>query len=283
MKFSVFTVMLPEWDPETAVEKLKNAGYDGVEWRVTNVPEEKKGQQPSFWGNNLCTIELDEVVDRAEEIRDLTASAGLEIPSLAGYGTVDDFETTQTLLDAARIMGAPLVRVGVGGYDPEVGFDALFKKARRDFEKTAEMASRAGVKACLETHMGQIAPSASAARRVLDGLDPGAVGVIYDPGNMVTEGHERTRMGLEILGPYLAHAHAKNGAWVKNENPEPGEHPWSPGHHAALDDGIVDWRQVLADLQAVGYDGYVSFEDFSSERSTEEKVKFNVEYLRSLL
>ena len=40
MKFSVFTVMLPDWDLQTAVTNLAAYGYDGVEWRVTNTRKE---------------------------------------------------------------------------------------------------------------------------------------------------------------------------------------------------------------------------------------------------
>ena len=34
MKFSIFTVMAPAWSPEELVVKLRQFGYDGVEWRV---------------------------------------------------------------------------------------------------------------------------------------------------------------------------------------------------------------------------------------------------------
>lgn len=283
MKFSIFTVMLPEWDPPTAVRKLKEYGYDGVEWRVTNTRPEARAEKPSYWGNNACTIELDTILERAEDIRAMTAEAGLETAALAGYRGVDDQVATEKILEAAKIMGAPLVRAGVPVYDGKVRYDELFAKTRKNYEKMSEKALQAGVKICLETHMNQIASSASAARRLVDGLDPKAVGVIYDPGNMVTEGHEKTEMGLEILGPYLAHVHAKNGAWVRKEDVSAGEHPWTPGFASALDEGFVDWSKVLAALKAFGYDGYISFEDFSSARTTEEKVEFNINYLKSLL
>jgi len=283
MKFSIFTVMLPDWDLATAVAKLKQYGYDGVEWRVTNTRKEVKNDPPSYWGNNHCTVEFDTILDNAKKVWDLTRKAGLKTAALAGYSRADDLEATKVLLDAAKIMHAPLVRVGTPRYDGKIRHDVLFKAARKDYQKTAKLAEKAGVKACLETHMGIITPSASSARRLLDGLDPDAVGVIYDPGNMVTEGHEETKMGLEILGPYLAHVHCKNGAWERKLHTEPGEHPWKPGTATPLDEGIVDWKKVLGCLKAVGYKGYVSFEDFSDSRNTEDKVKFNIGYVKSLL
>ena len=38
MKHSVFTVAMPDYDVREAAKKLKEWGYDGVEWRVTGVP-----------------------------------------------------------------------------------------------------------------------------------------------------------------------------------------------------------------------------------------------------
>jgi sugar phosphate isomerase/epimerase len=89
-------------------------------------------------------------------------------------------------------------------------------------------------------------------------------------------------MGLEILGPYLAHVHCKNTAWIKKPEAQPGEYPWM--HISTkMDEGIVDWRKVLKCLGDFGYKGYVSFEDFSTSAPTEEKVKFNIGYIKSLL
>ncbi len=39
MKFGVFTVSMPDYEPLEALEVLANLGYDGVEWRVTPDPE----------------------------------------------------------------------------------------------------------------------------------------------------------------------------------------------------------------------------------------------------
>jgi len=283
MKFSIFTVMLPDWSPGTALSKLSQYGYDGVEWRVTNTRAEVKNDPLSYWGRNLCTLELDTILDQAHKIREMTDKARLKTAALAGYHRVDDIESTKKMLEAARITGAPLIRVGTPRYDGKTHYDELTKAARKGYEKTVKLAEKAGVKVCLETHMGIITPSASSARRLLDGLNPDAVGVIYDPGNMVTEGYEETKMGLEILGPYLAHVHCKNGSWTKKPDAKPGEHPWTPAIATPLDDGIIDWKKVLADLRAIGYSGYISFEDFSDTRNTEQKVQFNIDYIKSLM
>ena len=48
MRFAVFTVGLPEFTPEEAVAELREIGYDGVEWRVTD-QQPSADDQPGFW------------------------------------------------------------------------------------------------------------------------------------------------------------------------------------------------------------------------------------------
>src|SRR5688572_25026215 len=50
MKLGVFTVGLPDLTPEEAVMELRDAGYDGVEWRVTRVPRRRGARSPHSGG-----------------------------------------------------------------------------------------------------------------------------------------------------------------------------------------------------------------------------------------
>ena len=50
-----------------------------------------------------------------------------------------------------------------------------------------------------------------------------------------------------------------------------------------LNKGSVDFRTFLKVLKKSGYDGYVSFEDFSKEKTTLEKLKFNIGYIREIM
>ena len=55
----MFSVMVPEWDMSTAVKDLAGNGYDGIQWRVTNTDQKLKDAPVSYWGRNLCAVELD--------------------------------------------------------------------------------------------------------------------------------------------------------------------------------------------------------------------------------
>ena len=274
MKLSTFTVMIPDLSPEDAVQELKDAGYDGVEWRVTKVPEDRKDEEPSFWGNNLCTLAPTEA--QAHRARALAESAGLAISNIGAYVSIDDREAVENVVQFARIAGSPHVRVSPGGLEGQP-YTERFQEVKDTLHELEPLAIAEGVKLLIEIHHGTVCPSASSAYRLVRDLSPEAFGVIYDPGNMVQEGFEDYRIGVDLLGPYLAYVHVKNCGY---RHPEKGT--WE-GYWAPLDDGIVDFVELLRVLKRAGYDGWLSMEDFSQSRSSTEALRFNIDYLKDVL
>ena len=273
MKVGVFTVSLPDLTPDEAVREIKDAGYDGVEWRVARVPDEVKGEEPSFWGNNLCTLAPTE--EEAQRARRISEEAGLEIPGLGTYVSVGDLEAADEAMRFAVTAGVPQVRVGAGAPDGRP-YEELFDAAREFLAGVEDLARSHGVKALIEIHHKTICPSASLAQRLVSSFDPGLVGVILDPGNMAQEGFEDYRIGAELLGPYLAHVYIKNSAFERPAGGGVWEPRWAP-----LEDGVVDFGQVFEALEHVGYDGWLVMEDLSGVRPSREALKFNLEFLRS--
>ncbi|WP_077623005.1 sugar phosphate isomerase/epimerase family protein [Sediminibacillus massiliensis] len=282
MKFSVFTVMAPDVTPEELVPLLKESGYDGVEWRFKETPDELRQEQPSFWRNNLCTISPDSSEAELEQLSALTRENGIEVTSVTPYLTSGDLTSTEHVLQVAQKLGASHIRVGVPKYDRSANYNDLFKGAVEYLSEVEQMCKQYNVKGLVETHHLTIAPSAGLAHRLVSPFDPDHIGVLYDPGNMVHEGYENYRMGMELLGPYLAHVHAKNATWHVTEEQEGGTSVWQ-AKWSLLEKGVVDWKQVLLDLKAVGYDGYIGMEDFSGALTTAEALKHNKARLQGLL
>jgi sugar phosphate isomerase/epimerase len=247
MKLGVFTVGLPDLTPEEAVRELRDAGYDGVEWHVTRVPEDARSEEPSFWGNNLCTLAPTE--GEARRARRISEEAGLEVPGLGTYVAVGDLEATAEAMRFAVMAGAPQVRVGAGAPDGR-SYEELFAAAREFLEGVEDLARSHGVKALIEIHHRTICPSASLTHRLVSAFNPDLVGVILDPGNMAQEGFEDYRIGAELLGPYLAHVHIKNSAFERPAGGGVWEPRWAP-----LEDGVVDFGLVFEALEHVGYTG----------------------------
>ncbi|GBF77933.1 hypothetical protein PA598K_06516 [Paenibacillus sp. 598K] len=284
MKLSIFTVATPDMQPEELALKARELGIQAVEWRYKDTPAEVTNEAPSFWGNNLCTLAPSGGAEAIARFKKATEDAGLTTLSLTSYLTTGDLEAVEQTLDAARQMGAAYIRVGVPSYNRTRKFPELFEEARAYLRACEPLCRQYGVKGLIETHHVTIAPSASAAYRLLEGLDPDCLGVLYDPGNMVFEGYENYRMGLEMLGPYLAHVHVKNAGWIKGAEPvgELRETEWA-GSWTAIPDGIVPWRQLIADLRSVGYDGYLGIEDFSGTYGSEQMLREAAHYLKALL
>jgi sugar phosphate isomerase/epimerase len=280
MKYSVFTVCMPEFTVEEAIEKLAEWGYDGVEWRVTNQQPSKDGK-PGFWTGNHCTISLDEVVDRAKEVGRRCRAAGIEVTSIASYLSSDQLKDVERIFEACTRMDTSQARVGVPNYDGSVHYRRLFDKALADYAGVEKLARKYGVRANVEIHMGNITPSASAAYRFVSHFDPAHVGVIHDAGNMVTEGFENYQFGLELLGEYLAEVHVKNAAWSKGKTGPHGLRLWQRSW-TELNEGQVNWAEVMTALKSVGYNGWLSLEDFSTRRPTAEKLPDALRLLKEL-
>jgi sugar phosphate isomerase/epimerase len=277
MRFAVFTVSLPEWTPAQAVAHLRELGYDGIEWRVTDQPPFDEATTPAFWWANRCTWPLASFVDDAPKIRVLSEDAGLAVPNIGAYASCHDIDAVERAMHGAARVGAPSIRVTMPGYDGRAPYLPLRDAARRDFDGVVRAAQRHGVRALIELHMQTIMPSASAAAAFLADFDAAHVGVIHDAGNMVYEGFEAYRMGLEVLGPYLAHVHLKSARWTRDERV--GWH----AEFAPLREGAVDVKALFDALTAVGYDDWVSFEDFSTAQPLLERTRDNLAYAKAAL
>lgn len=278
MKFSVFTASTPDWSPAEAAATLAAQGWDGIEWRIT---DQDAAEEPGFWAGNRATWPLATLARDTPEIARITREAGLEFSGLGGYARCDDSGGVEALLTATAALGARQVRVTV----PPVGqgnYRDAFASARKDFEWVAERAAAHGVRALVELHHRTLTSSASAALRLIDGLDPAHVGVIHDLGNLLIEGQEDHLSAFELLGEYLAHVHVKNVAWRPRPDADADgslrwDHEW-----ATLRSGQADVRGYFEALREFGYDGWVTCEDFSTELPLAERTRDNLAYLRAV-
>ncbi|HIE08482.1 MAG TPA: sugar phosphate isomerase/epimerase [Armatimonadetes bacterium] len=277
LKVAIYTLCLAHHTLEEAVEVAAELGYDGIEFTV-GYPQ-AKWDGKSQWHLSLSNLEAD--TRRAKEALYRTGLEPVCLSTRLGYKEVDDL---RGVFRAAAEMGCPQVRVGTANYKPEPGYWRLLKEAVEGWREVERLAKEFKVKALAEIHMNRIIPSASAAFNFVKHFDSRFVGVIFDPGNMAVEGYENWRMGLDILGEYLAHIHVKNPAPVRGEEGWTWE--WVP-----LDEGVVDWREVIRGLLEVGYEGALSVEDFvrqipgvdDPKRMERERARQDLDFLKGLI
>jgi sugar phosphate isomerase/epimerase len=277
VKFSVFTASTPDWSPAEVVANLAAQGWDGVEWRVT---DQEPAEPPGFWAGNRATWPLTGLEESLPEIARITREAGLEFAGIGAYAQVGDRPNAERVLAATATLGAGRVRLRMPALG-EDAYPALFEQTRADLAWAAGRAAEHDVRILVELHHRSVVSSASAAVRLLDGLDPVRVGVIHDVGNLLHEGHEDFLAGLQMLGPYLAHVHVKNAAWTPDGTRPDGSVAWR-ADWVPLRAGQADLGSYFRALATVGYDGWVTSEDFSTASPLNERTQDNLDHLRDL-
>lgn len=287
MKFGVFTVSMPEYDPAQSVALLKELGYDGVEWRVTEMPDEEPKDVPyamRYWAYNKSTLDVRDIAAQALEAKRLCDEAGLEIFALTTYLPLEEHEKIAEVAKAAKSIGCHRMRAGLVNYNPATSdktYPELIAATRENLKALEPILKENDVKLMLETHHDTLVSSPSASYRMLEGFDPHYYGIILDPGNMVYEGFEDYQKTFELLGDYLAHVHVKNSMLESDGVDEFGAAKWKRSW-MPLKKGMANLKHLFEVMAAMGYDGTVSVEDFSNELSTRDKLADNIAYLHEL-
>ncbi|WBQ01984.1 sugar phosphate isomerase/epimerase family protein [Kribbella sp. CA-293567] len=278
MKFAVFTGSTPDWTPAEAVKTLASQGWHGVEWRITDPVE---AARPTFSAGNRATWPLTGLESRLDEISALTLDTGLEMPALGASVTPRQREDAERMLSAAAVLGVGQVRFRGVHVEKGQSYREAFAAYRGDWEWLEDRARRYGVRALLELHHESLTPSASAARRLVEGLDPRHVGVLHDLGNTVIAGWEEPAHALDLLGEYLAHVHLKNVAFHLAGVENDGTLRWAP-KWVPLREGRAHLPEFFKALAGAGYTGWVTVEDFSTAQPLTERTRANLEYLSGL-
>jgi sugar phosphate isomerase/epimerase len=281
VKFSVTSVSLPDLDVRETCALLQRLGFDGVEWRVRYTSDEARQQGYSFWGAHKTDLSPANLADRADEVSRITADHGLAIAGIASNLRTDEYEEIKRLADGVAKLGDVPIRLGAPqGYNRTTPYPVLYEEAVAAYARAIEILKPYGLRVLIEIHGGTIMVSPALAHRIACHFSPSEIGVIYDVNNMTRDGFETFRLTMELLGPYLQHCHA--GGW----RPTPGERladgtlvwNWEP---CDLQESLLDIPQWMADLQAVGYDRFISIEDFRV-MDHEAKLAPQLAYLKGL-
>jgi len=285
MKYSVFTVSTPEFDFEETARRLSELGYDGVEWRVGDPPPIQPPEHHNFenryWSFNKSTLDINYIERDASIVKELCDHYGLEICSLSANYNPSKFEEVKSIIIAADKIGCRQIRLFGTFYDGTRNYNEMLEDLIEDTKKLIPLSEEFNVKMIFEIHAGFIIPGASSAYRFASHFDPKNVGIIYDAGNLIYEGLENPKMGLEILGPYLSHVHLKNAVWQDKSTDCDGTRYFEPTS-ADMNKGYFDIKKLIQLLKEINYKGFLSTEDFSLTKSTEQKLIDNIKFLRSI-
>jgi len=235
MKLAFSTLGVPGLPLPDVLRLATTHGYHGVELRTH--PEE-----PVHLGLGLA-----ERADVAAEFK----AAGVELLGLAGYVRVaapgdDDPVLTdlRALLELARDLGAPFVRVFPGGGTDQTPEQADATAARR-LGTAAEYAADLGVRILLETHDSH--RTGAAAIRVLGPVGHRQVGSLWDVMHTWLGG-EQPSESYAALSSYLGYVQVKDIASADDTTPLP------------LGAGVLPLTECVEVLSRHGWDGWLCWE-----------------------
>ncbi|GAB2822387.1 sugar phosphate isomerase/epimerase family protein [Streptomyces daliensis] len=207
MRLAFSTLGVPGLPIREVARLAADNGFHGVELRAH--PEE-----PVHPGLGLA-----ERVDVVEEFK----AAGVEILAVAGYARVaapgeDDpvLAEVRSLLELARDLGAPFVRVFPGGGDS--GAEEADATAARRLAKAAPLAADLGVRVLLETHDSH--GTGADAARVVGAVGHASAGVLWDVMH-TWRGGEAPQDTHRVLAPYLGYVQVKDIPSAEDTTPLP--------------------------------------------------------------
>ncbi|MBM4824420.1 MULTISPECIES: sugar phosphate isomerase/epimerase family protein [Streptomyces] len=235
MKFAFSTLGVPGLPLPDVLRLAAEHGYHGVELRAHPEEPVHPGLDPA----------------RRADIAAEFKAAGVEVLGLAGYARVaapgDDEPVVaeiRGLLELARDLGAPYVRVFPGGADGQSAEEADAVAARR-LGTAAEHAADLGVRILLETHDSH--PTGAAAMRVLGLVGHRHVGALWDVMHTWLGGEQPSET-YAALSPYLGYVQVKDIASASDTSP------------LALGAGVLPLAECVEVLSRHGWDGWLCWE-----------------------
>ena len=183
--------------------------------------------------------------DTLNELRGARLRAGTQLVCWAVDTdlTIADADTRRaqlahiaTAIEAARFLGAPLLRITTGGKE---GDSAAVGRAVDTLRSVLPAAMAGGVKLAIENHLG-LSADPHALVEIVTALNSPYVGVCLDLGNF-REGEADE--GIRLLAPYAIHVHAKSNSFGAD-----GE------------ETKINYGAAMQTLRAAGYDGVLSIE-----------------------
>jgi sugar phosphate isomerase/epimerase len=206
-----------------------------------------------------------------KEFKKLVADQGLVISALcADYfkgflnpqTNAEIVRKTKACMDLAADLGTGVITSHIGTI-PEDENAPEWKAGIAAMCEVAEHGKKVGVLMASETGP----ESANLLLKFLKRIPGRTVGVNYDPANLVMGGFDQIG-GVSVLKGYIYHTHAKDGRR-------------SPCKEVPLGEGDVNFPRWVAELDKIGYNGFLTIERESGDDPVGDIVTA-VKFLRTL-
>ncbi len=282
MKLSVYTILMPEFSLEEIGQFLSQTGYDGMELRVLEISPEQKKKGYCFAGDFKNDINPKNLREKVPLVKSVCDKYKIQVCGIGTYVKCFELDVIEELCRNLKTLGCRTFRVIMPPYPGDTrDRNQMFTDTVKTLADVEKLCKKYDTKFLLETHMNMIVASATATHRIISNFDPKYAGVIFDPGNMVFEGFENYKQGIQLLGKYLAHVHVKNYQWEVKETTPEGMKIWQP-KPCLLWEGVANLKVFAEELKLSGYDGWVSCEDFYITGDNRKKLQDDFKFMNSV-
>lgn len=262
MRIAGHTMGTPEYTVPEAIDLFARLGMEGIEAICHD-------EYRSAIRTDIPAAGLRELRQRAE-------GQGLRFAAITPYATDLNSHDPQVAaahrdlllraIEIAHALGAGCIRTYPGRETAGPGRAERFRRLVEAVHGPAEAAAQAGVRLGLENHFNTLGDSAKATVEAVRAVNHPAVGIVYDQANLTMLGAEDYREAISLQAPFLQHVHVKDLSF-KDKPPEatsgtvealPPEA--KPTDSRVVGEGILPWREIIAELKRAGYDGWLSIE-----------------------
>ncbi|WP_165452435.1 sugar phosphate isomerase/epimerase family protein [Paenibacillus thalictri] len=256
ISFSVFTKPWKSPSVWDLCVMVKEMGFDGVEFPLRD-------------GYQLEPAQASQLPQLVKQFAD----HGLSIFSIAS--TPDEH-----VFAGCAEAGIPMIRI-MPSINQEDGYMLSEQKARRHLESLLPLCEKYGVKIGNQQHYGNHIIDSMGLLHLLDGLDPGKVGAIWDTAHDALAG-QQPEYGLDIVWPYLCMVNFKNAYYKRTSGPEAEQAEWKR-YFTSGRQGLASWSRAAAYLNKRSYQGVICLTaEYTNEQETERLIREDIQYAKSL-
>jgi sugar phosphate isomerase/epimerase len=232
--------------------------------------------------NNHALVSLHDLHRDSDQIDAALTQNGIKLAAIGSYIAAEDLDSAKRLAAVAQRLKCRIVRVLIPTYRNEADVKFLIDRQRHAWRDLGALGEDSGVVFCLELHDGTIAPSASAAMRILENTSITGSGVIFDAANTVVEGNESMSLAISVLRGRIEHVHVKQRR-VRRLAKAIGSSLVAWDITPLDQDGDVPWSEIIRLLKSSGYKGWYSIEDFTGIDKGDARLMANSAWMRNKL
>ncbi|WP_271749254.1 sugar phosphate isomerase/epimerase family protein [Cohnella sp. JJ-181] len=200
------SVTFRKLSPAEIVSLAAQAGLDAIEW-----------------GGDIHVPPGD--LDLARQVRDLTASAGLQVASYGSYHRVGYDADFRLVLDTADALGAPSIRIWAGRQGSSESDDANRLRIAEETRRMANSARERGIGLSFEFHDGTLADTRASALSLIQSIDSDNVSLYWQP--QIAAAPKENLKTLTAFFPWLSNIHVFHYDEQRRQQPlEEGEQAW---------------------------------------------------------